>query len=245
MRAVLLFLLLLAFGSPGGAQTLDTSSPPDDGIWDPERFLDEDYRHDIAARIDNEKVTKDFELFVVLFPHEPMAGSEVVAREAGANWATSGYWAVIYQVGAEGMPECAIGGELIELLRPDAELVIRNAKTMAWLVGTRQERLDEMVNEVATGLGFLKSRAELLAIQAGVEARKEREARKEARTRALVYLIVFSFLGLLALLGLIILFKRWREGAGPLEFPRSVPRKRLLGPHSGGGNVQVSFGEER
>lgn len=227
------------------AAALDLKSPPAGGISDPGNFLDEDFARDIRERISYEARHRQFEIFLILFEEEPSQGARILAKQAGESWSRGEYWSVIFQVGLESEPDCLVGGKLIKQLPPDeVERTVRGARNTALLVSTPQNRLEEMVSNLADGFGFLYIRAKQNYEEAVEEFDKQDEKKRKKKEKRTVFRILAGvFLAGLAALG----YKIWKKHLRkikPMEFPNTSPRRRLAAPFSGGGDVLVKYGEK-
>lgn len=242
LRRVLPLLMLLILAGPLAA--LDLKSPPPGGIYDPGGFLNQEFTGLIKNRIEYEKSHRQFELFLIIYDVEPSQGARILAKQAGESWSVGEYWGVIYQVGTEGEPDCLVGGTIMATL-PEAlqDVTLRGARNTALLVRTPQNRLEEMVNNLADGFGFLYLRAK----QRHDEDVKKAEAvylAKKQRKESLIALgsvLAVIFLGLAALA--FVLWKKHLRKLKPMEFPVTSPRRRLAAPSSGGGDVLVKYGK--
>jgi hypothetical protein len=236
------FGLLFAFVTVAPlSAALDFERPPRDGIYDPRFLLDENFRQMIRQRITYEKTTRELELFVVLFPQALTQPIEPLISKVGAAWAKGEYWCVVYQVG-QGEPECVVGGRIMNELPDEAvSRTIRNARNAALMVTTPQNRLEEIVNNLADGFGLLYKMGKQNFDQATDEARAR--FKEDQRKRDLLKFglgLVFVLLILAIVVGYF-LWNRVLRRFLPQGFPLTSPRKRLGGAVSGGGDVLVKF----
>jgi hypothetical protein len=239
-----LFTLILLILLAGPLAALDLKSPPSGGIYDPGGVLNQEFTGLIKHRIEYEKSHRQFELFVILFDEEPSQGARILAKQAGESWSDGEYWSVIYQVGPKGEPDCLVGGAIMATL-PEAlrDVTVRGARNTALLVRTPQNRLEEMVNNLADGFGFLYVRAKQRhdeESKAAEEAYLARKKRKESLI-ALGSVLAVIFLGLAVLA--FVLWKKHLRKFKPMEFPVTSSRRRLAAPCSGGGDVLVKYGK--
>lgn len=238
----MLVMLLLGALAPVLA-ALDLRTPPQGGVSDPGQLLDPKFVRDIEYRIGYEKKHKQFEVFVILFEEEPVQGAPILAKQAGESWSQGKYWTVIYQVGASGEPDCLVGGDLMARLPADlVDRTMRGARGTALLVSTPQQRLQEMVNNLADSFGFLYIQANQ-AHEKAVEEFDRKTAAVEKRKgdlKALGAVLAVLLLGLVALA--FYLWRKYFRKLKPMEFPYTSPRRRLSAPFSGGGDVLVKYG---
>ena len=237
--------LLVIWFSASTLAALDLKNPPQNGIYDPGNFLEQRFVQDVSSEISFEKKQRQFEIFLIIFDQEPSQGAEILAKQAGESWSKGEWWGVVYQVGAEGEPDCLVGGKLMKQLPADlVDSRVRGARNTALMVKTPQRRLNEMVTNLADGFGFLYIKAK----QSHEEAVKEYDQRQEARRKkketrmALLSVVAVIFLALAAL-GLVFWKKHLRK-MKPMEFPATSPRRRLAAPFSGGGDVLVKYGRK-
>ena len=237
--------LLLVWFSVTSLAALDLTNPPTDGVYDPGDVLNERFRQDVASEISNEKKQRQFEMFLIIFEEEPSQGARILAKQAGESWSQGEWWGVIYQVGAEGEPDCLVGGKLVSQLPPEiVDQRVRAARNTALLVATPQRRLEEMVTNLADGFGFLYIKAKQDYQDAVKDFDQKHEAhrkKKETRT-ALLSVAGVIFLALVALAFLF--WQKHLRKIKPMEFPHTSPRRRLAAPFSGGGDVLVNYGRK-
>lgn len=246
MRTLLQWSLALLLGMTLTSQllALDLKNPPLNRIYDPGRFLDEDFTTDIAYRISYERDHRQFEVFVILFEEEPPQGAGILAKQAGESWSEGEYWCVVYQVGKDSEPDCLVGGDLMaQLPAEELERTVRGARNTALLVSTPQRRLEEIVNNLSDEFGFLQVRlkeAHEKSVEKWENEQAEKIKRKEA-LRALAAVLIVVFLGLAFLA--FVLWKKHLRKLKPMMFPHTSPRRRLAAPFSGGGDVLVKYGK--
>ena len=241
---LLVFSLLLFGGAVAAA--LNLKEAPESGIFDEAQFLDERFISDIGYRINYERTHREFEVFVIVFDEEPTQGAKILAKQAGESWSKGEYWAVIYQVGANGEPECLAGGAKISQLPTElVEYNLRGARSTAMMVDTPQSRLQEMVNNLTDAFGLLRVQANEKYEAAVKEHYRIYEAKKR-RKEGLKFAAIFGAIGLIVFA--FIAFQIWKKyfrNRQPLLFPETSPRRRLDGPFAGGGDVLVKYGRRR
>ena len=238
--------LVFVWFSVSSLQALNLASPPPENIFDPNTLLEESFRQDIANKISFEKKQRQFEIFLIIFGEEPSQGSRILAKQAGESWSQGEWWAVVYQVGAEGEPDCLVGGKMMKQLPPAVvEQRVKAARDTALLVKTPQRRLEELVNNLADGFGFLyvQAKQNYEAVVKDFDKRHEANRKKKETRRALLSVAGVIFLALVAL-AVAFWHKHFRK-IKPMEFPNTSPRRRLAAPFSGGGDVLVNYGRKR
>lgn len=241
-KSVLVMLLLWA--STSILVALDLKNPPQGGVYDPSGFLDQNFVRDIEYSISYERQHRQFEVFVIIFEEEPSQGAGILAKQAGESWSEGKYWTVIFQVGPDAEPDCVVGGDLMARLPEKVvDRTMRGARGTALLVSTPQNRLREMVRNLADSFGFLYIRANE-AHEEAVKIQDRNYAFQQKRKgdlKALGVVLLVSFIGLLALM--VFLWKKYFRKLKPIEFPHTSPRRRLAAPFSGGGDVLVKYGK--
>ncbi|MGJ8725905.1 MAG: hypothetical protein ACSHYB_15225 [Roseibacillus sp.] len=246
MKALRIILgLLFVWFLVASSAALDLKTPPPNGIYDPSNFLGEDFIQDVAYQISYEEQHRQFEIFLIIFEEEPSQGASILAKQAGESWSKGEWWAVIYQVGAEGEPDCLAGGKLVKQLPADTiDRTVKAARNTALLVRAPKRRLEEMVTNLADGFGFLYVKAKQNYETAVEEFDKRQEAKRKKKETRMVYLsLALVFLLALAAVG----FSFWKKHLRkmkPMEFPQTSPRRRLAAPFSGGGDVLVNYGRK-
>lgn len=234
--------LVLILSSKGWA--FDLKNPPPSGIYDPGRFLEENYSDDIKYRLNYERTHRQFEVFLLIFEEEPTQGAQILAKQAGESWSDGEFWAVIYQVGKNGEPNCLVGGNQMAALDPELKArTVRGARGTALLVSTPQSRLVEFVNVLSDEFGFLyvKAKENYEAAVRKFDAENEAKRKRKETLRALAIVLGVIFLCLAALV--FVLWKKHLRKLKPMEFPHTSPRRRLAAPFSGGGDVLVKYGK--
>ncbi len=248
MNAVLSFFRLasLFFVLGSSLSAFDLKNPPLDGIYDPYKYLDTNFRTRIAHTINYERTHREFEIFLLLFDEEPSQGAEVLAKQAGENWSKGKYWTVVYQVGKDAEPNCVVGGDYMSRLPAGiSNRTVRGARGTALLVATPLNRLQELINNLADEFGFLKLQAKQNYEKAVAEfdAKHRAEQRRKGTVKVIAGTALLTLLALAT--GAFFFWKKYLRKLKPLEFPLTSPRRRLSAPFSGGGDVLVSYGRKR
>ena len=250
-------LVLISFLLPLLAVRGEVPLKPANGIYDPEGWLEEDAVSEMAREISTAREKGGVKVFVAIFPEGGSTELNQVALEMGRKWGGDDLWGLLlHVVNDPASPQYF--GEFIretdwsEQQKTDFQASVLRALSEA----ERKAKLSaDPRSQVASGtrllseelgyLGLVMERIERNNAQARGDRNPEAGSVPEAGQGVAlgpqsIFLLV---IGVLIVISVFVFFRLKKEEDREMEyyFPETSPRKRFLGPWSGGGNVLVQF----
>lgn len=255
MKRFLLFLIVL-FASVGGAPG-QIPLKPANGIYDPEGWLDESDSREMEGKIAAAREKGGAALFVAILPEGAGAEGNEAAFLMGKSWGGGGLWGLLLHVIND--PESPqYFGEFVgaanwsKQQEQDFQASIQRALSDA----SRKAKLSaDPRSQVASGTRILSEEFGYLGLvmekieHNNARARGNRVTESslatdsESRPSFGVSTIFLAVVGFLIVVSFFFFFRLKNEEEREMEyyFPETSPRKRFLGPWSGGGNVLMQF----
>ncbi|MDB4438391.1 hypothetical protein N9195_02250 [bacterium] len=250
-------LLLIALFVPVSGVPGQTPLKPANGIYDPEGWLDESEGREMEVKIAAAREKGGAAVFVAILPKDAVAEGNEAALLMGKSWGGGGLWGLLLHVIDD--PESPryfgeFGGAAnwSEQQRNDFEASIQRALSEA----SRKAKLSaDPQSQVASGTRILSEEFGYLGLvmekieHNNARARGDRVSESSLAADAEsgpsfgVSTVFLAVIGLLIVISVFFFFRLKNEEEREMEyhFPETSPRKRFLGPWSGGGNVLMQF----
>ena len=242
MVCLWVFLWLLPFSAVAQEQRDLSKIPsrPYDHIMDDGRWLKVQEREKIQEEFSRRFIEQQIDLYLVILPEEPAPGVETYARVLGEAWSRAPVWCVIVHIAGDPDGVYAQAGGA-EIAQPRFDKAVAEALKRAKRESTEKERVLAACVECPNDLRF---------VLASHQRQNERVAEKVdqiidkriSKDQKLKFLAIGSGLCLI-LLGILIylIIKVLKNRKRQFVFPDTVWRERFLGPHSGGGGINVNY----
>lgn len=252
LLAFLITLWVLPMGVLG-----QTPLRPVDGIYDPEGWLEGSARLEMEGNISAAREKGGVAIFVAVLPARPEGRADQAALEMGRSWGGDGLWGLILHVVDEPespryFSEFNRVTEWSKQQKADFQASIQRSLSEA----SRKAKLSAgPQSQVASGTRILSEELGYLGLviekidhnnaQARGDRGAEGDPEKESKGGSLMSAssVLLLVIGGLIVISIFVFFRLKNEEVREMEyyFPETSPRKRFLGPWSGGGNVLVQF----
>lgn len=228
---------------------------PEDGIYDPEKWLTDDAHTEMAQNILRVKAERDVEIFVIISREDFELDRDLIAAKAAMKWGSGDLWGVaVHVLGDPESPQFFVGRkpsfgwneEQERSFSKDLRQALNDAKGRAEREVDVRQKVQIGVRELCDELswvGLVMKNTNRHYERARGDSLQQFQATKEKRSflRKLLMILVPIFFLLGVLLFLFIL-KKSQKPRGNFLFPETSPRLRFQGPWSGGGDVVVKVG---
>lgn len=252
-----MLLILISFLISVNGLKGQTPLRPASGIHDPEGWLGEGEGLDAVAEITAARGKEGALVFVVILPEEASDGANQVALAMGRSWGGDRLWGIaLHVIGDPESPryfgEFSRDSDWSEQQKEDFQASILRALSKAG----RSAKLStdprvqlasgtRILTEELSFLGLLMERIEHNNGQARGDRGGKFSPKVEAESGASfgdqsIFQVV---MGVLIVILILVFFRSKSEDETVVQyyFPETLPRKRFLGPWSGGGNVLIHF----
>lgn len=243
LLTLLAFLWLGLLTARADEMEFEYGPRPENSVFDPRGVLDAAALGTITEPMKRLREKEGIDIVVVVLDDLKGAPPEHVAGRFAAVWSDSLIRAVILHVpGSQGSPWIVPGGELTELLTPEAiARDISRDKRLASYEPTEAGKVRVAVEVAADRLRYWKA-----THHNATEARKKTIARirleHEDKSRQWRIVVLTCVACAIPLLILVFLLASMLRRPDARRFPDVVPPRRLGAPHSGGNHAVTRLG---